>query len=133
MNDSFVSKPLRLECSLLTSNSLQSSFARFGQSLAVVLLALGLAHCETDSANSKTISKPNRPDSGLLRMAVTPAVPQIGPLRWHTASSPKLDSMIRAEWSKSKIGGRLGISVYSNKYNRTEVSINDTEFFTPAS
>jgi PBP4 family serine-type D-alanyl-D-alanine carboxypeptidase len=95
--------------------------------IVLVSLALtGFARCETPRANDSQNTEPS-----LLPQSAQ--VPTLAPIAYATQSSPRLDSILRAEWAKSRIQGRLGFSVYSTRYRRTEASLNDTAWFTPAS
>jgi PBP4 family serine-type D-alanyl-D-alanine carboxypeptidase len=50
-----------------------------------------------------------------------------------TQASPFLKKDLEDVYKRSKVRGRLGFSVYSTRYGRTEAALNDTDWFTPAS
>ncbi len=52
---------------------------------------------------------------------------------YRTSPSKLLVKELEDAYRKQKVRGTLGVSVYSTRYGRLEASINDTDFFTPAS
>lgn len=54
-------------------------------------------------------------------------------LGYRTAPSGLLEQELEAFYKSQRVKGRLGVSVYSTRYDRLEASINDTDWFTPAS
>jgi PBP4 family serine-type D-alanyl-D-alanine carboxypeptidase len=60
-------------------------------------------------------------------------VPVAAPGRYVTQASPYLAKQLEDFWKRSRLGGKLAVSVYSTRYGRMEVAFNDTDWFTPAS
>jgi PBP4 family serine-type D-alanyl-D-alanine carboxypeptidase len=112
------------------------------RSLSVILALSGMTRCEpakTDSGKTPVLASPTlvptlAPKSlDAIGVPPIPNVPLLPYVAWKTAPSHQLDSILRLHWERSKIKGRLGISVYSTRYGRTEASLHDSEWFTPAS
>lgn len=123
----------------LLSRALNRSLHR---SLLLAFALAGFARCETPQADAakngslpkSTANSGSTAANGANPLLPKPAqVPALAPVAYVTNKSPRLDSILRAEWAKSRIQGRLGFSIYSTKYGRTEASLNDTDWFTPAS
>ncbi len=87
----------------------------------IALLALGLGQ----AASGKAVPASKNP------APTKPGMPAV--TGYHGAPSSLLLDELLAFARASKVDGRLGISVYSTRYNRFEASHNDTLFFTPAS
>jgi PBP4 family serine-type D-alanyl-D-alanine carboxypeptidase len=129
----------------------------FSPALLGLCMALGIARCEPartqelpkpSDANaaspSPTFSESVRmgkemgrleglPEGTLASLPKVPDLPLLPRIAYRTQASPKLDSIIQAVWKKSRIKGRLGVSVFSTKHQRREAGMNDSEWFTPAS
>jgi PBP4 family serine-type D-alanyl-D-alanine carboxypeptidase len=63
----------------------------------------------------------------------TMPIPVAAPGRYATSASPYLAKQLEDFWKRSRVGGKLAASVYSTRYGRFEVDINDSDWFTPAS
>ena len=88
--------------------------------VAWILLLAVLVCCDTDSSRAKSTDR------------LTPA-PRVLPKSYPSQPSPFLTRELDSLFRRSRVGGRVGISVYSTRYQRFEAAINDTEWFTPAS
>jgi PBP4 family serine-type D-alanyl-D-alanine carboxypeptidase len=75
-------------------------------------------------SESATLGAANAPSQAIL----TPES-----RRYVTNPSPFLKKDLEEVYKRSRVKGRLGFSVYSTRYGRIEASLNDTEWFTPAS
>ncbi len=75
-------------------------------------------------SESAVLGAPNAP-------AQTVLAPEPGAYVTHV--SPYLKKDLEEVYKRSRIRGRLGFSVYSTRYGRIEASLNDTDWFTPAS
>ncbi|MDB5105198.1 MAG: dacB [Fibrobacteres bacterium] len=75
-------------------------------------------------SEAATLGAPNAPAQAVL----TPEA-----RRYITAPSPFLKKDLEEVYKRSRVRGRLGFSVYSTRYGRIEASLNDTDWFTPAS
>jgi D-alanyl-D-alanine carboxypeptidase/D-alanyl-D-alanine-endopeptidase (penicillin-binding protein 4) len=126
---------------------------------AWLLLAVFLLHCDTArsepgadpaKAAAATPSGPAKPSPGTAPAAQAPAPATAAapaaedpdlpgsrgshpPSTWKTAPSHLLVDEIEKVYKAQRVRGRLGVSVYSVKHGRFEASINDDQFFTPAS
>jgi len=75
-------------------------------------------------SEAATLGAPNAP-------AQTSMTPEAH--KYVTQPSPFLKKDLEEVYKRSRMKGRLGFSVYSTRYGRIEASLNDTEWFTPAS
>lgn len=78
----------------------------------------------TAPSESATLGAPGAPVQG----ALTPAS-----RRYVTQVSPYLKKDLEEVIKRGRAKGRVGFSVYSTRYGRFEASLNDTDWFTPAS
>ncbi len=79
---------------------------------------------EIAPSESSTIGAPNAPAQAIL----TPVAHA-----YITNPSPFLKKDLEEVFRRSRVRGKLGFSVYSTRYGRIEASLNDTDWFTPAS
>ncbi len=122
--------------------------SKFSACAGLVLALAGLTRCEpaptprpdsgkppastapSPAPNAVTGPRYTADDERLPRIPTVPGPPSVA---WKTLASHRLDSMVQAEWARSKLRGRLGVSVYSTRYGRAEAGVHDSEWFTPAS
>lgn len=96
-----------------------------------VLLAAALIHCDSVPAQgtpaAAAANGSANPDPGIA--AASAPLPA-----YATAPSKHLLKELETYYNKGqRVRGRLGVSVYSTRYQRLEASLNDTDWFTPAS
>lgn len=103
--------------------------------VAITLIRCDSAHTQTKDAPAPVSGATARPAPGAVPAAVPGAAPGASsPLpAYRTAPSRLLEQELQAYYKSQKVRGRLGVSVYSIKHGRLEASINDTDWFTPAS
>jgi D-alanyl-D-alanine carboxypeptidase/D-alanyl-D-alanine-endopeptidase (penicillin-binding protein 4) len=88
---------------------------------------VSLLGCQAQSAEKS-------PTPVTSKAAQSPLKPPLKPLTsYATRSDEKLDSLLKGLHQASRLGGRLGISVISVGHNRTEVGLDDSSFYGPAS
>ncbi|HKP97194.1 MAG TPA: D-alanyl-D-alanine carboxypeptidase/D-alanyl-D-alanine-endopeptidase, partial [Fibrobacteria bacterium] len=78
---------------------------------------------------------PTPSESAVLGAPNAPAQTVLAPVgrTYATNPSPYLKKDLEEVYKRSRVKGRLAFSVYSTRYGRIEASLNDTEWFTPAS
>jgi PBP4 family serine-type D-alanyl-D-alanine carboxypeptidase len=95
-----------------------------GASVAAPLSGQTQAPADPVPSPEATLGAANAPVQG----AIVPAA-----RAYITQPSPFLKKDLEEVYKRSKVRGRLGFSVYSTRYGRIEASLNDTDWFTPAS
>lgn len=95
------------------------------------LVAIGLIQCDPAHTQTNSTRTNASPPAGSAMAAVPAASAPLPAFR--SSPTPLLERELEEVYRRQKVRGRLGISVYSTRYGRLEASLNDTEFFTPAS
>ncbi len=76
-------------------------------------------------------------DTSTTSTSATASIPSAAaipwPQNWHTEPSPLLLRDLQDKVKHSRVRGRVGLAVYSLRFQRFEAEWNDTDWFTPAS
>lgn len=99
------------------------------KAFAWALLAMTLLRCDSAYPQGR------KPDPAAAPTHTAAAAPASAPLPAYrtAAASQALIEEIQKVYKSQRVRGRLGVSVYSTRHDRLEASINDTDYFTPAS